>query len=44
MSAERRAVLLLLSLALAGQGLRIWVGRPEPGRKPWRAQWLISLE
>jgi competence ComEA-like helix-hairpin-helix protein len=29
MPPERRAVLLLLGLALAGQGLRIWVGRPD---------------
>jgi competence protein ComEA len=28
-NAERRAVLLLLGLATAGQGLRIWIGRPD---------------
>ena len=29
MPPERRAVLLLLGLAVAGQGLRVWVGRPD---------------
>jgi len=29
MPPERRAVLLLVGLAIAGQGLRIWVGRPD---------------
>jgi competence protein ComEA len=29
MNAERRAVLLLLGLATAGQGLRTWIGRPD---------------
>jgi competence protein ComEA len=29
MAPERRAVLLLLGLAVAGQGLRLWIGRPD---------------
>ena len=29
MAPERRAVLLLVTLAVAGQGLRVWAGRPE---------------
>ena len=24
--------------------LPLWVGDPEPGRKPWRFRWLVSLE
>lgn len=36
MPPERRAVLMLLALAVAGQGLRIWAGRPDtpPGETP----------
>ena len=29
MPAERRAVLLLLGLAVVGQGLRLWTGQPD---------------
>ena len=38
---ERRALLLLLALGLAGQGVRWWVGRP--GEPPGQAELLAAL-
>lgn len=40
MPAERRAVLLLLCLAVGGQGVRLWVGRP--GAPPGEVQLFSS--
>jgi competence ComEA-like helix-hairpin-helix protein len=40
-SAERRALLLLLSLGLVGQGVRWWLGRP--GDAPGEVQLLADL-
>ena len=41
MTGERRAVLLLLGLAVAGQGLRLW--RAAPGEAPGAVQLLPGL-
>jgi competence protein ComEA len=39
--AERRALLLLLALAVAGQGVRLWLGRAEPAGPPGDVQFPV---
>ena len=40
--AERRALLLLLALAVAGQGVRLWLGRAGPAGPPGDVQFTVG--